>query len=239
MPKYICKEKDIYKGDLILINKEHLLRANFKKDLEPFNEEYKNILYNKVANKYLQLVLKEIKANGRIVPVSGYRTMQEQKQIYSNSLKENGYEFTRQYVALPNASEHQTGLAIDLGLNMENIDFICPSFPREGICEEFRSQAIKNGFIERYTEDKESITNISAEEWHFRYVGYPHSEIINNYKLCLEEYIDYLKDKKIIYKDYEISYIPFIPNKEITLGVEDKISGNNVDGFILTRKYRG
>ncbi len=65
------------------------------------------------------MALNEIKSENKIVLVSGYRTLEEQTRIYETSLKENGEEFTRKFVALPNASEHQTGLAIDLALNEE------------------------------------------------------------------------------------------------------------------------
>ena len=49
-------------------------------------------------------------------PVSGWRSFEEQTDIYQNSLVRNGRSFTRKYVALPGHSEHQTGLAIDLSL---------------------------------------------------------------------------------------------------------------------------
>lgn len=237
--KVVLKENDIYKGNLILVNQMYLLKEETSYEyLEGFNSKYPHILYNRDANKYLQFVLNEINAKDMIVPVSGFRTLEEQIQIFSDSIKENGEEFTRKYVALPNASEHQTGLAIDLGLNEGEIDFIRPSFPHKGICEKFRKVALKYGFIERYKEEKEKITKISAEEWHFRYVGYPHSEIIESKNICLEEYISLLKKEKLIkYRDYEISYIPYC-GKDITLELNsyDFVSGNNIDGFILTRK---
>lgn len=236
--KVILTKKDICKGNLILINSDNLLKnAIDVNELEEYNETFNNILYNKNSNKYLQFVLSEISAGNKIVPVSGYRTLKEQEKIFNDSLIESGEEFTRKYVALPNASEHQTGLAIDLGLNQEEIDFIRPSFPHNGVCENFRKIAIKYGFIERYKKEKESITKISAEEWHFRFVGYPHSEFIENNNICLEEYIDLLKKEKLIYKDYEISYIPYLDKEiELELNSHDYISGNNIDGFILTRK---
>lgn len=235
----VLKENDIYKGNLILVNSSYLLKEEISDEkLECFSTNFPFILYNKDANKYLQFVLNEIKAKDMIVPVSGFRTLEEQVQIFHDSIKENGEEFTRKYVALPNASEHQTGLAIDLGLNEGEIDFIRPSFPHSGICDKFRKTALKYGFIERYKEGKEKITKISAEEWHFRYVSYPHSEIIELKNICLEEYISLIKKEGLIkYKDYEISYIPYC-GKDITLKLNncDTVSGNNMDGFILTRK---
>ncbi|MFQ9411875.1 MAG: D-alanyl-D-alanine carboxypeptidase family protein [Evtepia gabavorous] len=50
-----------------------------------------------------------------IVPVSGWRALEEQQAIWEDSLAENGLPFTQTYVAYPGHSEHQTGLAIDLG----------------------------------------------------------------------------------------------------------------------------
>lgn len=187
-----------------------------------------------------------------IALVSGYRSEKEQTDIYESSLKENGAEFTAKFVALPNHSEHQTGLAIDLGLEKENIDFICPDFPYEGICEKFRAVAPQYGFIERYRKGKENITKIAPEPWHFRYVGFPHSAIISENNFALEEYIEYLKqfsanDTHLKYDNgkthFEIFYIQAekADNTKIILpyNTDDavsayEISGNNVDGFVVT-----
>lgn len=238
--KYLLKSEDIHKGSLILVNKNYPIKNEIQiSELETFNDKYSDIKLEKNTNKYLQLTLKEINSLDKIVPVSGYRTYQEQVEIYNSSLKDNGVEFTKKYVALPNSSEHQTGLAIDLGLNIGEIDFIRPSFPHNNICENFRNVSVYFGFIERYKDDKTDITNISSEEWHFRFVGYPHSIIMKEKNLCLEEYIEYLKqyeNKPLNYKNYEIYYIPY-KNKDIKiiLSEKDKVSGNNIDGFIITR----
>ncbi len=240
MKRITLTEKDMYKGNLILVNQYHLIHdQEIQNTLEPFNPTFSNILFNKSANRFLQFILTEISAQDKIVPVSGYRSLEEQEEIFNTSLQNDGYEFTSKYVALPNASEHQTGLAIDLGLNLPEIDFIRPSFPRQGICNQFRHIAIKNGFIERYKKDKEAITNISAEEWHFRYVGHPHAKIMSLKNFCLEEYIAYLKnfkDTPLKYDRYEITYLPYQGQDRI-LEVDTfiEISGNNIDGFIITR----
>ena len=241
--KKVLKRCDIYRGNLILVNRDYLLKEETKlPDLEIISDENEMILLEKNANKFLRFVLREIQANDKIVPVSGYRTREEQEKIFKDSKEANGEEFTLKYVAFPDASEHQTGLAIDLGWNVGIIDFIRPSFPHNEVCDSFRKCAKKDGFIERYQSDKEDITHISAEEWHFRYVGYPHSEIIENNHFCLEEYISYLKqyryrENPFLYCDYEISYLPFIEEIEIELE-NTQVSGNNVDGFIITRKIK-
>nr|WP_288974537.1 D-alanyl-D-alanine carboxypeptidase family protein [uncultured Blautia sp.] len=168
------------------------------------------------AVNVLLMILQKISAGNAIVPVSGYRSAQEQTAIYDDSLKENGEEFTRKFVALPNHSEHQTGLAIDLGLNKEDIDFICPDFPYAGICNDFR------------------------------YVGCPHSLIMKDRGFSLEEYTDFIKayreNSRFVYKqadgkETEVYYVP-ANDGEIQLNIPEssvyQVSGNNVDGFIVT-----
>ena len=187
-----------------------------------------------------------------IALVSGYRSEREQTDIYESSLKENGAEFTAKFVALPNHSEHQTGLAIDLGLEKENIDFICPDFPYEGICEKFRAAAPQYGFIERYQMGKENITKIAPEPWHFRYVGFPHSAIISENNFAYEEYIEYLKQfsangEHLKYDNgrtyFEIFYVQakkagstkiILPYHTDGAAPAYEISGNNIDGFVVT-----
>ena len=249
MRTIILNKEDINKGYLILVNKENPINENLINNsmrLIPVDIEHKEILLEIKTATLLNQLLKTIESYDQIVPVSGYRDRDEQEKIYNDSLLENGSVFTSQYVALPNRSEHQTGLAIDLGKNSDEIDFICPDFPYTGICGKFRKHAGKYGFIERYGKGKESITGISHEPWHFRYVGYPHSQIIEDNKLCLEEYIDFIKKypyegKHYIIKDkskeIEVFYV-LSDSDPITIELPEnesyQISGNNVDGFIVT-----
>lgn len=238
------KIEDIGKGSLVLVNKRFDVKTTAE-ELVPFNESFKNITLSSKANRALHLLLDGIGAGKLIVPVSGYRSFEKQAEIYNTSLNENGSEYTKKYVAIPGASEHQTGLAIDLALNEGEIDFICPRFPRIGICEKFRKAALDYGFIERYKEEKKTITKISGEEWHFRYVGFPHSKIIEERGFCLEEYIEYLKDfaypdKPLKSFGYAVYYIP-LSGDETKIEAEGSftVSGNNADGFILTVKESG
>ncbi|MCH5199163.1 MAG: M15 family metallopeptidase [Oscillospiraceae bacterium] len=246
MKTLILNKENIYTGNLTLINAKNPLRNEKAASLIPADPSFPDILIQREAANILQFILDKISAENSIVPVSGYRSYAEQKYIYDESMRENGEEFTRRYVALPNHSEHQTGLAIDLGLNLPDIDFIRPEFPYEGICEKFRRTAPNYGFIERYSKDKEEITGISHEPWHFRYVGYPHSEIIAKKGFSLEEYILFIKffreNGKYIFHgknktEIEIYYVP-ASNEKTELSLPEssayQISGNNTDGFIVT-----
>lgn len=165
MNKIMIEKEDVYRGNLQLVNANYPLKNNFMGKLIPVDMQFPDILMESGAANILRIILQKISAENKIIPVSGYRSETEQKNIYTNSLKENGKEFTKKYVALPNCSEHQTGLAIDLALNKKDVDFICPDFPYEGICDEFRQAAPDYGFIQRYAENKEKITGISHEPW--------------------------------------------------------------------------
>lgn len=247
MTKTISLErKNIYRGALILVNAEHPLQETDARGLASVDMRFPDILINRSAANVLQLILWKISAGSSIVPVSGYRSAEEQKTIYADSLRDNGEAFTQKYVALPNHSEHQTGLAIDLGLDKEEIDFIRPDFPYEGICDSFRKLAPDYGFIQRYPEGKEKITGISHEPWHFRYVGYPHSKIMTENGFSLEEYIIFLRgcqeNRRLIWRqedrtETEVYYVAASGEEtEITLPENSiyQISGNNEDGFIIT-----
>lgn len=246
MRTIILENQKIYCGTLLLVNAKYPLRNNDTKDLSPVNVRFPHILMKRTAADSLKLVFEKIAAGKAIVPISGYRSLEEQTAIYDGSLVDNGEEFTKKYVALPNHSEHQTGLAIDLGLNKKDIDFICPDFPYDGICNEFRREVPNYGFIERYAKDKEEITGISHEPWHFRYVGYPHSKIIEEKGFSLEEYIEFVKAyteqcrfsyKKAHESEAEIYYVTANDDKtliNIPKACDYQISGNNADGFIVT-----
>lgn len=174
---------------LVLVNLAHALPEEMAPDLVPVHPDYPQILLEREAAQALSRLMEQLDGWQFIVPVSGWRSMAEQEQIYNDSLAESGLEFTQKYVALPGHSEHQTGLAIDLGVKQENIDFIRPYFPYEGICQAFRELAPSYGFIERYPAGKEGITGIAHEPWHFRYVGTPHAGNIARLGLTLEEYL--------------------------------------------------
>nr|WP_228725223.1 D-alanyl-D-alanine carboxypeptidase family protein [Caproicibacter fermentans] len=240
--------QDIGKGSLILVNPSHPMRCEpSEKDLKSALPGYSEIFVERRMARMLRRLIDSLRASGQIVPVSGFRTMQEQKQIYADCERDNGAEFTRNFVAIPGCSEHQTGLAIDLAENRPEIDFIRPEFPHTGVCQKFREQCARFGLIERYRKGCEFITQIAPEPWHFRYVGCPHSEIINREGLTLEEYTDFLKcfpydGTHLFYPTptgkAEIFFVKADGNEPVSVRIPDetpyRISGNNEDGFVLT-----
>ncbi|AFS77582.1 D-alanyl-D-alanine carboxypeptidase VanXY [Gottschalkia acidurici 9a] len=244
MKKVLLTREEIFTGNLILVNEKYPIHSNYPENLL---SKIGNILLNSRVTTVFKNILEESEDFRKIIPVSGYRSRLEQENLYQNSIKENGLEFTKKYVALPNHSEHQTGLCVDLAIDKPNIDFIRPEFPYNEVCNLFRKKSIQFGFIERYPLGKEDITKIAHEPWHFRYVGFPHSMIMEQHKFCLEEYIEWIKqyehDKnplEIAYQEelIEISYLQVKTQEDISLNIRNTnnclISGNNVDGFIIT-----
>ena len=176
---------------LQLVNPSHpALEVPDKEHLAAPHPDYPDILMESRAAMALHSLLARLDAFDKIVPVSGFRTHEEQQKIWDDSIRDNGYLFTRQYVAIPGCSEHETGLAIDLAAKSDHIDFIRPDLPDTGIYKEFRELAPSYGFILRYPSGKEHITKISEEPWHFRYVGTPYGVSIASRNLVLEEYLD-------------------------------------------------
>ncbi|MDF9845080.1 MULTISPECIES: M15 family metallopeptidase [unclassified Paenibacillus] len=157
---------------------------------------------------------------------SGYRELEEQQQLY----EQKGAD----YALPPGYSEHNLGLSLDIGSSQMEM-----SRAPEG--RWLAANAWEYGFILRYPKDKSDITGIQYEPWHFRYVGLPHSIIMRDKQYTLEEYLDYLKQQQSISVKvkgiiYQISYFPvngstFIP---IPAGQQYDISGNNMDGVIVT-----
>ena len=231
----------IHNGLLILVNAEHPIQHMERPVLAPAVPG-SDILLDTRAAAMLSGLISRIGAAGEIVPVSGWRSEAEQREIWDGSMRESGEEFTRKYVALPGCSEHQTGLAIDLALRADNIDFIRPEFPYDGVCGRFRALAADYGFVERYQSAKEGVTGIAAEPWHFRYVGRPHARIMCEMGLCLEEYVEYLRaypyPERLLEVRGEVyeAEVGFAGARD-ALGLPDapyQVSGNNVDGYIYT-----
>ena len=178
---------------------------------------------------------------------SGYRSYTDQdanfQRICANNGITDGKDANGHYITMPaGCSEHQTGLAIDLALRADNIDFIRPEFPYDGVCGRFRALAADYGFVERYQGGKEGVTGIAAEPWHFRYVGRPHARIMCEMGLCLEEYVEYLRaypyPERLLEVRGEVyeAEVGFAGARD-TLGLPDapyQVSGNNVDGYIYT-----
>lgn len=251
MKRLSLSYEEIYSGDLILVNRKLPYRGGGTNGLVPVSDAEPEVLLERRAAELLNELMRRINGWKQILAVSGWRSQREQQEIWDDTMNTKGEAFTRQFVAYPGHSEHQTGLAIDLGLRMKEVDFICPEFPYSGICRTFRTRAADYGFVCRYPAGKENITGIAHEPWHFRYVGIPHARAMVRSGLTLEEYITELRNdprgkrfsevrvgRQIAY----ISYVRAEKNGRTEIEVNDaypyEISGNNADGFVVTEWRR-
>ncbi len=144
----------------------------------------------------LQQMFDDMRADG-IYPVvaSGYRSANKQQELMDEKieeLKSQGYsgqeakKEAKRWVADVGYSEHQTGLAVDINADGVNST-------GNQVYEWLAENSWKYGFILRYPQDKEEITGTAYEPWHYRYVGKDAASEIYQRGLCLEEYIEYLK----------------------------------------------
>ena len=245
MNTLILTPEAMFQGDLLLVNPSFPHHPLPHPDLVTVADT--DILLERRAAQALDSLMAAIGGWKEIVPVSGWRALEEQQAIWEDSLAENGLPFTQTYVAYPGHSEHQTGLAIDLGRRSASIDFIRPDFPYTGLCQTFRREMARYGLIQRYPAGKEEITGIGHEPWHFRYVGQPHAAIMEARGLTLEEYIAWLREfpyESCRYQEKNaiVSFLPGASDGPTILKRDSDlpctISGNNVDGFIITEWKR-
>ncbi|MBP3375423.1 MAG: M15 family metallopeptidase [Clostridia bacterium] len=165
---------------LLLVNTEHTLPDEF----DPGVVEYKDttvFMSPCMTDAYASLsaAVKE-KTGNKLYVSSDFRTAEEQQALYD----EDPLTAT-----LPGASEHQTGLALDVYVAYYAGD----GFVKSPSGRFVNSHAHEYGFIIRYPSYGEDVTKIRFEPWHIRYVGHPHSDVIYNNHTTLEEYIEGLE----------------------------------------------
>lgn len=119
--------------------------------------------------------------------ISGYRSYETQVALWNYWVDLKGEEYASQLDAHPGACEHQTGLAVDLGMANHKCELSACFADTKGFSW-LQDNAYKYGFIERYPDGKENVTGISFAPWNFRYVGTDAAERIYTSGLTMEEY---------------------------------------------------
>ncbi|WP_419890995.1 M15 family metallopeptidase [Paenibacillus xylanexedens] len=231
----------VHKGNLLLVNKQYPVDAEgVKSDIVYVADEdellrgygimdQKIMLSRQVAQEFQKMVEAAGEEGVRYFLISsGYRDFAKQDELY----REKGSDY-----ALPAGhSEHNLGLSLDVGSSLAAMN----EAPEGAWLEK---NAWKYGFILRYPKDKVRITGIQYEPWHFRYVGLPHSAVMHDNNLVLEEYLDLLKEKENITvevegEEYHIRY--YRATEDMTVYIPEQgqteISGDNMDGVIVTVK---
>lgn len=103
------------------------------------------------------------------------------------------------YSCAPGTSDHQSGLAVDIvqtSLPWE-YQLLIQEFGDTEAGKWLAENSWKFGFVLRFPPDKEEITGIIYEPWHFRFVGRTHAEKMHELNLCLEEYVEYLEPNDV------------------------------------------
>ena len=162
-----------YVNGIMLVNKTHPVPRDYAPGLQP-------VAYN----AFLQLRADAAKAGYDIQLLSGYRSYDLQSQLYTNYCNTYGQAAADTFSARPGTSEHQTGLAMDVG-------WIDDAYGDTPSGQWLAANCYKYGFILRYMKGKESITGYKYEPWHIRYVGDVAGDIYRS-GLCLEEYLGVL-----------------------------------------------
>lgn len=183
--------------ELVLVN-----RDNKKPEMNPDLATVGNIQVDKRIEKNVQDLLAEAqKIDPSFHLISGYRSVAYQEQLYESYVqkemgtglsKEEAEKKVQTYSQPPGASEHQTGLALDIS-TVDSLN----EMPKEK-AEKLKQVAEKLGFVRRFESDKSGSTGVGFEDWHFRYVGAENAAYMNKKNLSLEEYVELLKNRNTV-----------------------------------------
>lgn len=132
-------------------------------------------------------MLSDAEAQGYEVHLNaGFRTSVEQQALFDDKVAAfcaGGYddvtasELAGQWVSRPGTSEHELGLAVDIGTETP------------ALYDWLQDNSWRYGFIQRYPENKTALTGVAHEPWHYRYVGKEAAAEMYAQGLCLEEYL--------------------------------------------------
>lgn len=194
------EEKQIINDELLtLVNYKNKIPDDWKVDLVSLNDQQS---IDQRAYQELKNMLNDAKKQGlNIIVCSSYRTYDKQKELFVNKVKEylkEGYgyneaqEAASMWVAKPNTSEHQLGLAVDLASKKnQRLD---DSQERTAEQQWLIKNCWRYGFILRYPSNKSDLTKVGYEPWHYRFVGKEHAKKITEQGVCLEEYLNNLSN---------------------------------------------
>lgn len=169
------------RASVLLVNQEHPLPDDYQPPLtaDPY---YGLLMHEELIVPFFTMDGDLFNSYGEHLGITSlYRSREEQGVLY---------EKDQQYTQLPGASEHETGLAVDYFINATCSGDSVTQHPAGSY---LNRNCWRFGFLLRYPEGKESVTGIPCEPWHLRYVGLPHSAIMQAAQWTLEEYISFLQ----------------------------------------------
>lgn len=188
-------------GLLFLANRQWTLHENYVP--ETVTAQVRGQVRNMRADaaEALKEMFDACKAEKKVtlVSVSGYRGYNKQKNIYDRKYRSVGKNAAKAdaYVARPGASEHQLGLAMDVG-QANNDSGLTSSFGKTKGGKWLAEHCWEYGFILRYQQGWEDVTGYSFEPWHVRYVGKENAKRIHEAEVPLETYLQMLRQSVLM-----------------------------------------
>ena len=185
--------------NLILVNKDNPIPEGYTVNTVKIEDRWE--VDNRIKEAAEQM-LKDARKEG-LDPIicSAYRTSQYQKNLFNKKIQEyrkKGYsqekakEQASLWVTIPGTSEHEIGLSLDIvGRSYQILD---EKQEKTKIQKWLMEHCTEYGFVLRYPTDKKDITKINYEPRHYRYVGVENAKFMKEKEICLEEYIEYLKN---------------------------------------------
>lgn len=194
-PRTTLAAKESESWELILVNEGNPLDAGYEVKLATVIGGQK---VDARIIKSLNAMMGQMRQEGlRPIVCSGYRSIEKQSRLFYEYIDEKlkaGWDYSDAFykaktrIALPGASEHHTGLAVDIvGMSHQSLDDAQANTKEAKWLEE---HCAEYGFILRYPKDKTDITGVDYESWHFRYVGEDAAAYMMKNDLTLEEFLE-------------------------------------------------
>ena len=187
-------------GNLLLVNAKNALPETYDDEIRQYlveiDPQYRNnnnvTKIHKDVYPYITAMVAAAQKDGVDLKVwSPFRSYAIQKELFRKKVESVGgdEEKAATVVARPGTSEHNTGLCADFNMANDN-------FEKTKMYTWMVENAEDYGFVMRYREDKQPITGVIHESWHWRFVGINNAKEMNKLDMCLEEYVEYLKTQE-------------------------------------------
>lgn len=195
-------------SQLLLVNAQNPLPENYdyEGNLTEIPTKYINGMLKQIDKDvwpYMQAMIDAQRADETdpknwLYVRSPYRSYSTQKMLFTQETNkwlktglssEEAETKAATVVTRPGTSEHNTGFSADFNIAED-------SFESTAMFTWMQEHAADYGFVLRFPKDKQEITGITYESWHYRFVGINNAKEMNRLNMCLEEYVEYMKNKK-------------------------------------------
>mgnify|MGYP003434187684 FL=1 len=198
-PVVLAKKERNSAWNLMLPNEEHPLAADYVPRLAQVTDIDTTSGYQfdtRAVGALRQMLADCAKAGLQPMIVSAYRSHERQMYLFESmqqdymaqgKTEKEAYDITRSIRQIPGTSEHESGLATDITCTYA--PELESTFENTAEFKWYYAHCAEYGFVLRYPKDKQDITGIIYEPWHYRYVGVEDAKKIMEQGICLEEYL--------------------------------------------------